>query len=62
MSYGIRVLGKELIMLREKLIVAVYGVLLFAVTGYAQDSIRSFKVNVPEESLADLRRRIAATR
>ena len=49
-------------MLREKLIVAVYGVLLFAVTGYAQDSIRSFKVNVPEESLADLRRRIAATR
>ena len=28
----------------------------------AQDSIRSFKVNVPEESLADLRRRIAATR
>ncbi|HEX2228429.1 MAG TPA: epoxide hydrolase N-terminal domain-containing protein [Candidatus Binatia bacterium] len=41
--------------------VAVCGVLLFAVTGYAQDTpIRAFKVNVSEESLADLRRRIAA--
>ncbi len=49
-------------MLRKKSIVAVCGVLLFAVTGYAQDRIRSFKVKVTEESLADLRRRIAATR
>src|SRR5229473_2876766 len=57
------VLRKELIMLRKKAIVAVCGALLFAVTGYAQDtSIRPFKVNVSEESLVDLRRRVAATR
>ena len=50
-------------MLRKKAIVAVCGALLFAVTGYAQDtSIRPSKVNVSEESLADLRRRIAAMR
>ena len=50
-------------MLRKKAIVAVCGALLFAVTGYAQDtSIRPFKVNVSEESLVDLRRRVAATR
>jgi pimeloyl-ACP methyl ester carboxylesterase len=50
-------------MLRKKSIVAVCGVLLLAVAGYAQDnSIRPFRVNVSEESLAELRRRIAATR
>ena len=50
-------------MLRKKSIVTVCGVLLFAVAGYAEDkSIRPFKVNVSEESLAELRRRIAATR
>jgi pimeloyl-ACP methyl ester carboxylesterase len=60
---AIRVLEKEFIMLRKKSIVAVCGVLLFAVTGYAQDkSIRPFNVNVSEEALAELRRRIAATR
>ena len=50
-------------MLRKKPIVTVCGALLFAVSGYAQDTpIRPFKVNVSEESLADFRRRIAATR
>src|SRR5262245_41054882 len=29
---------------------------------YASDAIRPFRVNVPEEQLVDLRRRIAATR
>jgi len=49
-------------MLRKKAIVAVCGVLLFAVTGYAQDTlIRPFKVKVSEEFLAELSRRIAAT-
>jgi hypothetical protein len=42
-------------MLRKKSIVTVCGALLFAVSGYAQDTpIRPFKVNVSEESLADL--------
>ena len=50
-------------MLRKKAMLAVCATLLFAVSGYAQDTpIRPFKVNVSEESLADLRRRIAATR
>ena len=53
----------KFIMLRKKAIVTVFGALLLAVTGYAQDtSIRSFHVNVSEEALVDLRRRIAATR
>jgi pimeloyl-ACP methyl ester carboxylesterase len=48
-------------MLRKNAIVAVFAVLMFAATGYAADtSIRPFQVNVPEESLANLRRRIAA--
>lgn len=50
-------------MLRKKALAAVCGALLFAVTGYAQDkSIQPYKINVSEESLAELRRRIAATR
>ena len=50
-------------MLRKKSILGVCGVLLFAVAGYAQDkSIRPFKVNMSEESVADLRRRISATK
>ena len=49
-------------MLRKKAIVAVCGVLLFPVTGYAQDTlIRPFKVKVSEESLDELRWRVAAT-
>jgi len=48
---------------RKRAIVAVFGVLLFAATGYAQDtSIRPFTVHVPQAALDDLRRRIAATR
>jgi hypothetical protein len=50
-------------MLRKKAMLVICGALLFAVTGYAEDkSIRPFKVNVSEESIAELRRRIAATR
>jgi pimeloyl-ACP methyl ester carboxylesterase len=54
---------KEFMMLGKKAMVAVCGALLFAVAGYAQETpIRPFKVNVSEESLAELRRRIVATR
>src|SRR5262249_49524315 len=50
-------------MLRKKVIVIVFGALLFAATSYAQDtSIRPCHVNVSDESLAGLRQRIAATR
>src|SRR5688572_4931219 len=58
-----RVPEKDFIMLRKKAIAAVCGALLFTVTSYAQDkSIQPYKINVSEESLAELRRRIAATR
>jgi pimeloyl-ACP methyl ester carboxylesterase len=50
-------------MLRKKAMLVICGALLFSVTGYAEDrSIRPFKVTVSEESIAELRRRIAATR
>jgi hypothetical protein len=50
-------------MLRENVIVEVFGALLFTVTGYAQDtSIRPFPVHFSDEALADLKCRIAATR
>ena len=48
---------------RKNHIVTISAILLFAVTGYAQDtSIRPFRASVPDEALSDLRRRIAATR
>ena len=60
---AIRVLRKDFIMLRKKAMAILCGALLFAVTGYAQEkSIRPFKISVSEESLAELRRRIAGSR
>ena len=48
---------------------AAFGFFLFATAGHAQSimpaddtSIRPFHVNIPAETLVDLRRRIAATR
>ena len=51
-------------MLRKHAILLVVAALAFASTGYAaadDTSIRPFRVNVSDEALADLRRRIAAT-
>ncbi|HYO10185.1 MAG TPA: alpha/beta fold hydrolase [Tepidisphaeraceae bacterium] len=49
-------------MLRQNAMTAVVGTLLFAAAGYAQEtSIRPFRINVSDESLTDLRRRVAAT-
>src|SRR4051794_38550668 len=49
--------------------VAAAGAILFAATGHAQTSlppeanaVRPFSVNVPQQALDDLRRRIAMTR
>ncbi len=49
--------------------VAAFGFFVFAATGHAQPvaaaddtSIRPFHVNIPDEAIVDLRRRIAATR
>src|ERR1041385_882824 len=50
-------------MLHQPVMVAVLGVLLFGVNGYAQDtSIRPFRFTASEEALTDLRRRLGATR
>ena len=47
---------------RDAIVAASAAALVSALPATAAETIRPFKVNVPDEELADLRRRILATR